>query len=184
MALVSASFASSVPRGIIVQVDIKVALSKAPAVTFGFWLIKTLAMTLGDTTPNATTLWLSGYLIGTEVLDGAPISWTWGRILSLLGKHPSRARARQGGRRRRWSRADLEDNEAACALIVRRSSRQVFDRVNTLRSRSIPPLDTLLALYGRWIDRYTIESIEDGFGETDWPGFTARPENRVTVSRL
>ena len=68
--------------------DIEDTLSKVPAVTLGFWLIKILATTLGEiagdtlsmtwlgeTTPEATTSWLSGYLIGTLV---------FGLILAVL----------------------------------------------------------------------------------------------------
>ncbi|MEO7240007.1 MAG: hypothetical protein ABIW16_01270 [Sphingomicrobium sp.] len=53
---------------------------KVPAVTLGFWIIKILATTLGETggdsvtmswlgetTPNAAGGWLSGYLIGTAI---------------------------------------------------------------------------------------------------------------------
>ena len=71
-----------------VRDDIKDVLSKVPAITLGFWLIKILATTLGETagdtlsmtwlgetTPNATHSWLSGYLIGTAV---------FGLILALL----------------------------------------------------------------------------------------------------
>jgi uncharacterized membrane-anchored protein len=55
-------------------------LSKVPAVTLGFWIIKILATTLGETagdtvsmswlgetTPQASQSWLSGYLIGTAL---------------------------------------------------------------------------------------------------------------------
>ncbi|MEO7277352.1 MAG: hypothetical protein ABIW33_04955 [Sphingomicrobium sp.] len=55
-------------------------LSKVPAITLGFWLIKILATTLGETagdtvsmtwlgetTPDAPQSWLSGYLIGTAL---------------------------------------------------------------------------------------------------------------------
>ncbi|GAB1595012.1 COG4705 family protein [Lysobacter claricitrinus] len=56
-------------------------LSKVPAITLTFWIIKILATTLGEiggdavtmswlgeTTPNAsTTVWASGYLIGTAI---------------------------------------------------------------------------------------------------------------------
>lgn len=59
----------------------KAVLTKVPAVTLGFWIIKILATTfgetagdsvsmswLGETTPNAPALfWRSGYLIGTEI---------------------------------------------------------------------------------------------------------------------
>jgi len=68
--------------------DELIEVSKVPAITLGFWLIKILATTLGETagdtlsmtwlgetTPNATTSWLSGYLIGTAV---------FGLILAVL----------------------------------------------------------------------------------------------------
>ena len=55
-------------------------VSKVPAVTLGFWIIKILATTLGETagdsvsmtwlgetTPQASQSWLSGYLIGTAI---------------------------------------------------------------------------------------------------------------------
>jgi uncharacterized membrane-anchored protein len=57
-----------------------IEVSKVPAVTLGFWLIKILATTLGETagdtlsmtwlgetTPHATQSWLSGYLVGTAI---------------------------------------------------------------------------------------------------------------------
>lgn len=57
----------------------KATLTKVPAITLGFWIIKVLATTfgetagdsvsmswLGETTPNApTSIWQSGYLVGT-----------------------------------------------------------------------------------------------------------------------
>jgi len=43
-------------------------LSKVPAVTLGFWLIKVLATTLGETGGDAITMTLNlGYLIGTAI---------------------------------------------------------------------------------------------------------------------
>jgi uncharacterized membrane-anchored protein len=65
------------------------ALTKVPAITLGFWIIKILATTfgetagdsvsmswLGETTPEApTSFWQSGYLIGTGI---------FGAILALL----------------------------------------------------------------------------------------------------
>lgn len=59
----------------------KDALTKVPAITLGFWIIKVLATTfgetagdsvsmswLGETTPDApTSIWQSGYLIGTGI---------------------------------------------------------------------------------------------------------------------
>ena len=75
------------------QDDIKDALSKVPAVTLGFWLIKILATTLGETagdtlsmtwlgetTPNAATSWLSGYLIGTAVFGLILAALVWIQI--------------------------------------------------------------------------------------------------------
>lgn len=71
--------------------DVESALSKVPAITLGFWLIKILATTLGETAgdtlsmtwlgetgPAASTTWLSGYLIGTAVfgLILAVLVWT------------------------------------------------------------------------------------------------------------
>ena len=60
--------------------DQRAALSKVPAVTLGFWIIKILATTLGETggdavsmswlgetTPNAGASGVSGYLIGTAI---------------------------------------------------------------------------------------------------------------------
>lgn len=42
--------------------------SKVPAVTFGFWIIKILATTLGEVGGNAVTLTLDlGYLVGTAI---------------------------------------------------------------------------------------------------------------------
>ena len=43
-------------------------LSKVPAVTLGFWLIKILATTLGETGGDAITMTLNlGYLVGTAI---------------------------------------------------------------------------------------------------------------------
>ena len=60
--------------------DERAVLSKVPAVTLGFWVIKILATTLGETggdavtmtwlgetTPNAGASGVSGYLIGTAI---------------------------------------------------------------------------------------------------------------------
>ena len=44
------------------------ALAKVPAVTLGFWLIKTVATTLGETAGDAVTMSLAlGYLLGTAI---------------------------------------------------------------------------------------------------------------------
>ena len=70
-----------------------IEVSKVPAVTLGFWLIKILATTLGETagdtlsmtwlgetTPNAPQSWLSGYLIGTAVFGLLLIVLVWIQI--------------------------------------------------------------------------------------------------------
>ena len=66
------------------------ALSKVPAITLGFWIIKILATTLGETggdavsmtwlgetTPEASETWLNGYLIGTALFGLALIVLVW-----------------------------------------------------------------------------------------------------------
>ena len=73
--------------------DLKQALSKVPAITLGFWLIKILATTLGETagdtlsmswlgetTPNAPQTWLGGYLIGTLVFGVILAALVWLQI--------------------------------------------------------------------------------------------------------
>jgi uncharacterized membrane-anchored protein len=47
-------------------------LSKVPAVTLGFWIIKVLATTLGETAGDTVTMtWNLGYLIGTAIFLSA-----------------------------------------------------------------------------------------------------------------
>ncbi len=46
----------------------EVAVSKVPAVTLGFWIIKVIATTLGETGGDAVTMTLGlGYLVGTAI---------------------------------------------------------------------------------------------------------------------
>lgn len=48
--------------------DMRGAVSKVPAVTLGFWIIKVLATTLGETGGDAVTMTLGlGYLVGTAI---------------------------------------------------------------------------------------------------------------------
>jgi uncharacterized membrane-anchored protein len=73
------------------------ALSKVPAVTLGFWIIKILATTLGETGGDAVTMsWLgettssanpNGYLIGTAIFFSLLVVFV---ILQILAKnfHP------------------------------------------------------------------------------------------------
>lgn len=76
--------------------SMRATLSKVPAVTLGFWIIKILATTLGETggdavtmtwlgetTPNAPQGLLNGYLIGTAI---------FGVILIVLASSQIRAR--------------------------------------------------------------------------------------------
>ena len=49
----------------------KQALSKVPAVTLGFWVIKILATTLGETGGDTVTMTLDwGYLAGVALFGG------------------------------------------------------------------------------------------------------------------
>lgn len=48
--------------------DARAVLAKVPAVTFGFWVIKILATTLGETGGDAVSMSLGlGYLVGTAI---------------------------------------------------------------------------------------------------------------------
>ena len=69
------------------------ALTKVPAVTLGFWIIKILATTLGETggdtvsmtwlgetTPEAGAGGVNGYLVGTAIFGVALIVLVWAQI--------------------------------------------------------------------------------------------------------
>ena len=66
------------------------ALSKVPAVTLGFWIIKVLATTLGETGGDTVTMtWLgettdhpvpNGYLIGTAIFGVLLVLFVWAQI--------------------------------------------------------------------------------------------------------
>jgi uncharacterized membrane-anchored protein len=71
--------------------DLKLeALSKVPAVTLGFWIIKILATTLGETGGDSVTMsWLgettanpvpNGYLIGTAIFGVLLVGLVWAQI--------------------------------------------------------------------------------------------------------
>src|SRR4051812_14998114 len=65
-------------------------LSKVPAITLGFWIIKVLATTLGETGGDSVTMsWLgettahpvpNGYLIGTALFGVVLIVLVWAQI--------------------------------------------------------------------------------------------------------
>ena len=69
------------------------ALTKVPAVTLGFWIIKILATTLGETggdsvsmswlgetTPGAGQAGLNGYLVGTAIFGVVLLALIWAQI--------------------------------------------------------------------------------------------------------
>lgn len=69
------------------------ALTKVPAVTLGFWIIKILATTLGETggdtvsmswlgetTPDAGQAGLNGYLVGTAIFGVVLLGLVWAQI--------------------------------------------------------------------------------------------------------
>src|ERR1700751_629059 len=61
----------------------KQALSKVPAVTLGFWVIKILATTLGETGGDAVTMTLNwGYLIGVALFGGALVALVVAQIFA------------------------------------------------------------------------------------------------------
>src|SRR5215510_11630812 len=75
--------------------QLKSGLAKVPAVTLGFWIIKILATTLGETggdsvtmtwlretTPEASQSGISGYLIGTAIFGTLLILLAWAQIRS------------------------------------------------------------------------------------------------------
>src|SRR2546429_5334334 len=66
------------------------AVSKVPAITLGFWIIKILATTLGETGGDTVTMtWLGettseangyGYLIGTAIFGLLLVALVWAQI--------------------------------------------------------------------------------------------------------
>jgi len=72
------------------QLERGAALSKVPAITLGFWIIKILATTLGETGGDTVTMtWLgettdhpvpNGYLIGTAIFGVALAALVWLQI--------------------------------------------------------------------------------------------------------
>jgi uncharacterized membrane-anchored protein len=61
----------------------KQALSKVPAVTLGFWVIKILATTLGETGGDAVTMTLNwGYLAGVALFGGAMVALVVAQIFA------------------------------------------------------------------------------------------------------
>ncbi len=56
-------------------------LSKVPALTLGFWIIKILATTLGETAGDTVSMTMDvGYLVGTALFGGILIVLVWAQI--------------------------------------------------------------------------------------------------------
>src|SRR5271165_4935241 len=67
----------------------KQALTKVPAVTLGFWVIKVLATTLGETGGDAVTMTLNwGYLAGVALFGGALVALVVAQVFAKRF-HPS-----------------------------------------------------------------------------------------------
>jgi uncharacterized membrane-anchored protein len=60
---------------------IRGALTKVPAVTLGFWVIKILATTLGETAGDTVSMsWNLGYLVGTAIFGIALVALVWAQV--------------------------------------------------------------------------------------------------------
>jgi uncharacterized membrane-anchored protein len=56
-------------------------LSKVPAITLGFWIIKILATTLGETASDTVSMSMNlGYLIGTAIFLTALVALVWWQV--------------------------------------------------------------------------------------------------------
>ena len=100
---------------------------------------------------------------------------------------------------------DLKSNDEACEVIVQAieaagykpgkdiaialdpAASSFFDKGSYDLAKSKggrKSSDEMIALYGKWIDRYPIVSIEDGLDENDWSGFarqTATDGGRIQI---
>lgn len=57
------------------------ALSKVPAITLGFWIIKILATTFGETAGDTVSMTLNlGYLVGTAIFASLLVALVWLQI--------------------------------------------------------------------------------------------------------
>lgn len=58
-------------------------MSKVPAITLGFWVIKILATTLGETAGDTVSMSLNlGYLVGTAIFASVLVALVWWQILA------------------------------------------------------------------------------------------------------
>lgn len=61
--------------------DRREPLSKVPAITLGFWIIKILATTLGETAGDTVSMSMNlGYLVGTAIFLTALIALVWWQV--------------------------------------------------------------------------------------------------------
>ena len=61
--------------------DLRAHAAKVPAVTLGFWLIKVLATTLGETGGDSVSMTLNwGYLAATALFAGVLLALVWAQI--------------------------------------------------------------------------------------------------------
>lgn len=61
--------------------DKRELLSKVPAITLGFWIIKILATTLGETAGDTVSMSMNlGYLVGTAIFLTALIALVWWQV--------------------------------------------------------------------------------------------------------
>jgi uncharacterized membrane-anchored protein len=61
--------------------DRRELLSKVPAITLGFWIIKILATTLGETAGDTVSMSMNlGYLVGTAIFLAALIALVWWQV--------------------------------------------------------------------------------------------------------
>jgi uncharacterized membrane-anchored protein len=61
--------------------DMQKAASKVPAVTLGFWLLKVLATTLGETGGDALSMSLNfGYLVSTGIFAVVFVGFVWAQV--------------------------------------------------------------------------------------------------------
>src|SRR5207342_2884450 len=61
--------------------DAQQAVAKVPAVTLGFWILKILATTLGETGGDALSMSMNlGYLVSTAIFAVIFIAFVWAQV--------------------------------------------------------------------------------------------------------
>ena len=68
------------------------ALAKVPAITLGFWIIKILATTLGETGGDALSMSMNlGYLVSTAIFAAVFIAFVLAQIRAMRFARPNPA---------------------------------------------------------------------------------------------